>query len=557
MKPLIYLEIRQLLNAIKNTVSSPKRLIPALLIAAWVISWLVHGLLAAAGAPALSQPGYGQYGDALQKLPKNPEMIRVAIFLFLSFGCFVVVYQSFTSGLLIFSIAHIDFLFPTPISRRKVLLVKLFKDYLKYTFWVAFFFIFLGSPVVATLEVKMLPYGLVGIAGFLALVIMTVNVSHTINIVATFGYERLRQAAAAVKVVLWAVLASAVVIAISQYIRTGETYASIVWAADSYVVSAVFAPARWCSLLILAPFYGVTHQDYIHLGLLWLLAAASFVLLMSRRENVYEPSLGISVRYANRRQAMRSGDFTAVRLAELSEKGAKRVRALTIPPFGQGATALLWKSIVTRFRISGGQLVMSIVLPVAAVLLLRQFRTSSLMLRMLPFALPYVAWLGSMVSQPMRSELKQANILKAMPVTPWKFVMVQAISNAAFASVWILTLAAAMWMTLPGTRGPLLVGCTIMSPFIAFTCVSAVTMASLMYPDMRDAAQNYLSGMVGFLLTFLALLPSVGLGVVMVGVVHSPFLEAARSIALLNLLIGTACVMAAGAMFRKFDPTGE
>lgn len=557
MKPLIYLEIRQFINAIKNTVRSPKRLIPALLIAAWAISWFVNGVLSVAGAPSPGQPGFGQWGDALQRLPKNIDMIRAAVFIFLCFGCFVVVYQSFTSGILIFSVAHIDFLFPTPISRRKVLLVKLIKDYMKYGFWVVFFFVVMGSPVLGMLNVNMFPYGFAGIVGMLALVITIVNVSHTVNIITTFGAERVKQAAAAVKVALWGVLASVIGAAAYQYMHTGDTYLSILWAADSPVLNAVFAPARWCSWLILAPFYQVTHDDYVHLGLLWLLAAGSFALLMSRRENVYEPSLGVSVKYANRRQALRSGDFTAVRLADLSEKGAKQVRGLTVAPFGQGAVALLWKNIIMRLRISGWQLALSIIIPIAGVVMLRQIDTSSYMLHSLPFTLPYVAWLASITSQPMRSELKQANILKAMPIAPWKVVMVQAISNAAFASIAVLALAAAIWTAFPDSRGPLLTGCTLMSPFIAFTCVSMVTIASMMYPDMRDAAQNYLCGMVGFLLAFLALMPSLALGAVMVEVARSPFVEIARSIALLNVLIGSACAMAAGAMFRRFDPTSE
>lgn len=45
MRPLIYLEIRQLINGIKSVTRSPKRLIPTVIILVWVGAALIGRIL--------------------------------------------------------------------------------------------------------------------------------------------------------------------------------------------------------------------------------------------------------------------------------------------------------------------------------------------------------------------------------------------------------------------------------------------------------------------------------------------------------------------------------
>src|SRR5690606_34831913 len=127
--------------------------------------------------------------------------------------------------------------------------------------------------------------------------LIVVNIAHTINIVFTFGYERLKQARVVIKAVLFIGPVSAVLYGLYQYASTGSSYMSVMWAANSPVMNALFAPARWCAVLLLAPLYSLTPEDWRNFALLWILAGASFALLMSRRENIYEPSLGISASF--------------------------------------------------------------------------------------------------------------------------------------------------------------------------------------------------------------------------------------------------------------------
>ncbi|MCX8052403.1 MAG: putative ABC exporter domain-containing protein [Armatimonadetes bacterium] len=551
MKALIYLELSQLINSIKNILRSPKRLIPTLLIVVWVGGWFVQGLLLlVADSPSHQKPDFG----VLREIPI--ETVEMIVFLFLSIGSALVVYGAFSSSMLIFNISHIDFLFPTPISRRKVLLFKLLKDYLKLGMWIAFFFLFLGSPVYSMLRVSMLPWGAVSIAAITALALTVLNLAHTINIVFTLGYERLRQTGILIKAVIILVPVSSVAYGLYHFSRTSNGIAGIVSAVESPVMNVVFAPAKWAAGLFLAPLTGVTPEQWGQFGLLWLLAAGSFVLLLSRNENVYEPSLGVSIKFAQRRAAARSGDFAVLRVAAMREKGSRRVSGLGVPPFGRGANAFLWKNLITRYRLYRTQLVLMAILPLLVVAIMSRFLPADLK-RGAPFVLTYLVWMLSLSAQSeIRSDLKYANTIKPMPIKAWKLVLAQVISSVCYLTGGVLLLSGYLWLAVPEARNETLVVFMIIMPSLGFANIAAITIPSLMYPDISDASQNYLCSVFSFLLT---LFPSVLtiITLLMPKMLSAPIYVVVTIVCLINILFGMAGVVLSGELFRKFDPTSD
>ena len=552
MKPLIYLELRQLVNSIKNTVRSPKRLIPMVLIAAWIGTWLVQSLLLLVGEAGRPT------GPRLEVLAQVPiETVELVVFIFLSVGSALVVYGAFSSGLMVFSIAQIDFLFPTPISRRKVLCVKLVKDYLKYGLWIVFFFLFVGSPVCSGLGVSMMPDGLASIAAVLALVLTVLNLAHTINIVFTFGYERLRQAGALIKAAIVLVPVSGAAWGLYHYLRFGGGFASVVSAVESPVTGAVFAPARWAGRLFLAPLTGITPEQWGQFGLLWLMAVGSFVLLLSRKENVYEPALGVSVRFAQRRAAMRSRDFTDFRVTALREKGTRRASGVRIPPFGRGATAFLWKNLVLRYRLYRGQLALMVVIPLVIVVALNRAMPAEIK-QNAPIVLAYIVWALSLAAQAeIRADLKYADIVKPMPIRAWKLILAQVGSSALYLTGGVALFSGYLWLAVPDARGEMLVVGALGTPFLGLANLAAVTIPSLLYPDTRDPTQNYLCGLFSFLLTLVASGPTVVAAVVMLVVLKTSAYAVLAAACVINILIAVAAIAAGGAVFRRFDPTSN
>lgn len=552
MRPLIYLELRQLANSIRNITRSPKRLIPVIIIVASTVGSFINSLFWLAGGVERPQ---GPQLDLIGSLPS--EVVEAIVFIALSIGSVAIMYGAFSSGLLVFSIAHIDFMFPTPISRRKVLLVKLVKDYLKYALYVAVLFIFMGSPIYARLGVSMMPDGLVSILAVLALIIVVVNLAHTINIVFTFGFERLKQAASLVKAVLILAPVSAFALAAHKFAQNPAKWKEALSGLESSVIGTIFAPAMWCAKLVLAPLKGITPNEWGLFGLLWLLAGASFALLMSRKENVYEPSLGISVKFAKRRLAMRTRDFTDIRVDAMKEKGDLRARGWSIPAFGLGATAFLWKNLVLRHRVYRSQLWLMILLPLVIVFLVKEFLPERF-LKDSPLMLAYMMWILAMTSQgEMRSDLRYANVVKSMPVAAWKVIATQVMSSTIYLTGGILLFSGYLWLLAPPARNETLLAFMIGIPFVGFANVAAAAIPSLMYPDMKDVTQNYLCGMVSFLLTAFVIGPTIVLVVALWSWFELPILIIVIPVALLNLLLGAAGVSIAGGIFHSFDPTSE
>ena len=227
-------------------------------------------------------------------------------------------------------------------------------------------------------------------------------------------------------------------------------HTSILCAANSPIIKYVFAPADWCATLFVAPLRGATNKDIAYLFILIALAILSFFVLLSRKENIYEPALGVSVKFAARRSAIRSGDYVGVRTDMLKEKGATRAGRLAIPPFGQGAMAILWKSLLLRYRMSVTQLLMMIVLPAVMVYVFKTALQIEQPLHYLPFVLVYVVGILSTIApSEMRSELKQANILKSMPIAAWKVMLVQAVNSTIYLTLGACMFAVSMLVLVP------------------------------------------------------------------------------------------------------------
>lgn len=555
MKPLIYLELRQFVNSVKNTARSPKRLIPTLLIGAWIAAWFLQSLLFFTGHgsidPAASLP-------ISESLAEQRTLIETALFLVLSVGSVMVMYGAFSSGLMVFSVAQIDFMFPTPISRRKVLLVKLIRDYSKYVFWVVFVFMFVGSPMFRSVQASIFPWGIVSIAAVVALLVLVVNVAHTINVVFTFGYEKLRQARLLIKAALVVIPSSAAAYWLFLFAKSHDSLASLISAGNSPVMNGIFAPARWCAELCLAPLVGVTPDEWMHFWLLWALAGGSLALLLSRRENIYEPSLGISVKFAKRRRMASARSFADLRVEALREKGAKHVKGVAIPAFGLGATAFLWKNLLLRHRIHRSQIIYMLLAPLLIVCLIGRFVTEPSLARYVPGLMIYIVWILSMMAQTeMRNDLKYANTVKSMPIAAWKIMSAQIAGSVLYLAGGTALFSLYLWMLLPPARGEVLVACAVASPFIGFANISASTISGLLYPETRDFAQNYLCGMIGFLMSSIAMAPTVVLSLVTHFLLGWPMYLTVVLVCVANMIVGMAGVTISGAIFRRFDPTSE
>lgn len=549
MKPLLYLELRQLINSVKAAFKSPKRLVPAVIITAWMLAVVIQDIMAASGIghPLLFA------GPAIKLgLPIGP--IRDTIFTLLTIASACFIYTALADGLLVFSPSHIDFLFATPVSHRHVLIFKLLRDYAKYALYAGLFFSVLGSPLYHLLSVPMYPELLLSWLGTVLLIIFVMNLTHTLNIVATAGIQRFRVAKLLVQLVVLALVVVILSTAVVAFAWTNDTLASARQAI--HAVQFVLAPIAWATDIILVPLRGVVYERE-ELFWLFLLALGSTLLLLGRHEDIYEPSIGVSTRIARIRSAIRAGDVTTARIEAAGQKSKPSFFVLPIPPFGRGASSLLWKNLAVRVRTSSLSIAVIALAPVAVAAIVGGNVYEPNVRQMTPLALPYVAWiLALMGQQELRSELRQANLIKSMPLSPFRAMVVQVVYEWLPVVLVVLTSGFGLWHFVPDVDGYVLGVSMALAIGFGFTCVSVISIPVLLYPDARDKMQDIIAHVLSFLLASVAILPSI-LVVALAKWFKLPLPAAILALLMVNAAISFLALTVVGNLYAKFDPTAE
>ncbi len=554
MKTLLFLERRLASNAIWSVLTNAKRLIPvAILFTAFAVT-LAQSIAFSIypdrlGAPQLTM---------LRDMPI--DTIEAWLSMILVGGCVLVLYNSFNSGLLIFSPSQIDFLFPLPIPRRTVLLFKLAKDYLKYAAYIFGIGVMIAPIIIQALSVlgvSFMPYGWVSIAALVGLILAVINTAHVINLIFSSSYQKLAQAGVLIKTVLLGVLLVTVIIAVFAFLSTGDLGTGVTYANSFPLFKWLFVPARWCASLMLAPLIGITDENWIRLGLIWFTTIVMFAVLVSRRENIYEPALQPSAAYYARRMAAMTGDRESIRVDDLRNKQMKRA-GLTLPPFGTGWSAMLWKNLQVRVRVRGWRMLLELAAPWLLAYAVGATQQNPELIKYTPLFIPYMAGMLAMTIQPeVRSEIKHASITKCMPITPWKVAMAHILESLAYVILFALFVSLAAVMMLPGIDRQLLAACALFTPFFAFALIPPLYIAALFYPNARDFVQNFLSVIVGLLFAAIAVTPTFALLLFNYVSLHLDMWPITLLLCSVDLVIGLGGAIIAGAVYDAFDPGAE
>jgi len=555
LKSLIYLESRIFINSIRNLSRSPKRLIPGLIFFAWLIATIANLWQVSNYNSSHSSPQF----DALQAMPIG--RIETGVFVLLASISAIIIYNAFDSGIMAFSISDVDFLFATPIPRQDVLMFRLLKDYLKYTVWVLLMTMFMLPLISAgfgAIGLSLMPEGLISLSAILALVYLVANIAHLVNIIFSFGFQRMQTAGVVVKSVILAVPAIAVVYTLIQYFRTGDIWVSLLWAVDSPVPQYLFAPAKWTAGLFLAPLIGMTRDGWGQLFMLWVLAGFSFLILLSRRENIYEPAIQTSVKTAQRRSAISSGDQMELIVNKLRDKGVTRRGMVTLPSSASPLEAVFWKNVLVRYRSSTLRVIFSLLAPILVVIYLWQVIPDKQVVVYLPLFIAYMSFVLPFSVQPeMRSDLRYAAVIKSTPVSGLGVMLAQAACTLLYAVPGIFGMGLAFWFLMPASRGELLFASSVTAVFLLFSNTTAFMIAGLLYPNNKDVAQNYLCVIVGMIFSSLIFVPTVIIALFTKWYLGLSITESAAAVCLANVILGAAGVTLAGQIYRAYEPSGE
>lgn len=550
MTTLLYLDIRQAINLVKLTFRSPKRLIPIVAVLAWMALVLLPQQLAG------NRPVPPQMNLAGYIMPQN---LWAMLFFLLSAFAILSIYKSFTESTLVFTMPEIDMIFPTPISRRYVMSLKLLKTYLKSALIIFFItvMVYPSLKIFGFIQSGVQPMSI--FASMMLYVILITNISITINLISSCQKSGRIQPVDIARGAIY-LLAALVLVGVGiRYSSTHDLTQSLSGTISHPIFTTILTPIKWVADLLVAPLQLWFTKYLTEFILLVLLTIASYLLVLSRDENPYEPSLAISTRFAAMRTAWKSGNWTEARQAMMKEKMKNRRVSYGLPPFGGGAVAILWKNLNITFRTSlKGWLMGGILIAVS----LMAAKNSGIIGKndITPFALfgiAYLLFLGSAImSHSIRSDMKQVNILKPMPVSAWKIIAVEPIHGALIISIMCGALIGLLYTIIGIKAGSPLYTAFFCLPFAAYSCLSAQVTAVVLYPNWEDITQRYLSQMASAIASiFGTLLPIIAFMILSMEKV--PIAFSVGIIAILCMVLSSAGIALGTWAYRKHDPSDE
>ncbi len=556
MRLLLYLEFRQFINYITMTLRTPKRLIPFIL----MIIWFLMAML-----PRFLMPHHHAVmppfpGTSSPQVPafKLPEVVPAVLFFIISLAMVFQIVKSFSESLIVFGLDDIDFLFPAPVSRRAIMTLKLLGLYTRVGMYVvlgaiffapqlSLFFHGTGSIFIAWLSVSLF-------AAFL------VNICTVINLVSTFRPGGKWWLPAAVRGAAMGLLL--LVLGSTAYIgmSTGNYAEGALQALTSPLITTLLLPARWTADLVLSMITGWQPALGEELAMMALLAGITYGLVITRKENPYEPSLGISARAARIRAARRQGGLFRIQ-TELSKSKFKSsgVRS-AVTPFGRGAIALIWKSLNISVRNSRSVWI-GVPIIVAVLLIASRIafgvKVAEHVEMIAGIALGYAVFISSMLMlQAFRADLKMANILKPMPIPSWQIIAAQCVQGAIMVTTLCWTVVILVGLVYGLSPNSLLVLAALSLPMMTYALLAWQAAASIIYPKWEDPTQQYLGSMIGMAGSAIAIGPPIVAGVVG-HLLHLGVVPTASFVNFAAIGMAALGILISGYLYSRFDPTDE
>ena len=310
-------------NSLRTIFVDPRKLIPV------AIALIIVALIVWLGNMGLDQPRAN-----LTQITIDPDVFSAIIMLSLILFALSVIDSGLGDGLLAFGMPDVDYLFPSPISRRVVLAYRLpglmfsalfMAGFLLMTFNVTAHVLHPKFHVIGHSEA---PWWASTAALFLAGGVYT-NLALLISI-------RILDRRVMQRILLASTIAIGGGLGLLAWIKGFGAVEAIV---QSPVVRWIFLPSSLASESLLD---GFSHQPALA-PLMWLLMGyvASVIPLFMSRANWYEQSIVSSERVSTVRNAAKAG-YSSLMAAKAESYKGTRTKTYTLKPFGQGAYALLW-----------------------------------------------------------------------------------------------------------------------------------------------------------------------------------------------------------------------
>jgi hypothetical protein len=561
MQPLLYLFARTFVNRIKRYLSSPKRLISLIAIAAY---WFL----------VVARPMSGSYRRP-RSLPSGfafdlPPLEVIQAFSFAAFAFLTLILALSTSvQRLSFRPADVDVLFPTPISPRLVLLFRFGRDYLISLLIPLVAVVFGWRPTMQGFEMLFRNVPNPSSAGYVLraaslawiLVALTwVSISYALSLFInrsdlisdrnrryiTFG-------------------GGALVLGVGGYIAwhisQHQGLEGFVTLTQDGILRFVFFTASAASAMIMAPLTGNWLPFLTSIIGLLAITGGAMMIATSQSDWMYD-------------QAAARG-FDSLRLRSLQQKGdligmaAERARSRTSKTKSfnwamriktRGPMAILWREAIIQLRTSPLMLFLfaglGIMFGVIPMLGRGESNEAGYMFLGMQGMLVFV---GSMsISQSGFMELlRRVDLEKPLPFSP-ALISFSEVAAKALPSVLSLLIAAAVCVVIQPTLWPFCLASLVGLPFIAVLCCSIIFLVTLIFPDLDDPTLRGFRGLMILLGLAIVLVPvaalSIGVGFLTHSLIIAPVIGAAVGAGMALGLSVIICLIA-GNLYAGFNPS--
>ena len=551
MRTLLYLSHRELVNYLRLSLRTPKRLIPLMLFVLYLVMML----------PMLFMTHFhGNHGIQLVLEGYEQQDVWSIAFVVFSLALVYFLHKSLSDSLLIFSLPEIDFVFSTPVDRRTIVLSKLLKLYAR----IGVFFLIYMLFILPSGDMLTRPYAASYLAAFVTMVLfaaLIINVSTLLNLITTFRAGGNWWLAWAVKGLAVALFAFAVISCASNYRETGNILGSVESAFRSPFLLIILFPAKWAADLVLSPVYGWQHMFGTELSLLFICVLASLGAVLLRDENPYEPSLSISEKAAARRLAFKAGGFGSLMTEAMKSRGRSLNVKRGIPPFGTGAWAVVWKNMNIGLRTWSKSYVAGFVCMLLGLIAFKVFSGRGLDpvilttagVSVVMYLMMFMQWCMLGVFS---ADLRQANVLRPMPVKNWKLIAATAVQGPVIIVLVVWPLAILLSALSRASVGIWALLVCISLPFAAYSICCSQSVVAAIYPNREDQFQQSVGLMLSGFMSCLSVLPACITGFA-AWMISGSIIITSAAIIIPSVFTAAAAILLGDYAYRRYDPTDE
>lgn len=564
MKPLLFLQIRQIVNGVKRAIRSPRRLIGFLFFLLWIGGGPLRTLFMGRGFVSTTGPE----SEALMRnihLQNPIGVVTSAAFLVLGAFCTLSV-LSLTAYRGTFNMPDVDVLFPTPIDAKTILKFRILRDSLLTILVPLIFTLIFFAPAaqaVMTLREQLsIQSVFVSIRlMYLAFLIMSASLV-TLGYGITMYLNRpVRGSEVQLRAAIWMTMMFPIIV-IGVFLlglHQQFTVESVITSANSPVLRVILFPAYFAANFATVP---ITHNwamFALSIAVFALMITASFQFALSQAKWLYEIS---SMRAAALSEMMGQMKQGAVYGSTLNRARKGKLRAVRLGFLNRwtptGVMALVWRDLVVQARTQG---LFNLLLPIGLAIfpkVIIMIQTSeevvtSKMGIIAIFMLHTLALAANTAQIGFAEFLKRVDTLKPLPFRSAGVALAEILGKSATAVLGAIlgfSLAAVLY---PDMVWYAIAGVIFVVP--ATVLNSSVTMIiTVLLPDVEDPTQRSFRGLVQMLAMMASWLLPLGTYLGLMFGAHAQPLIASLTAQIFMIPEILLCSFFAGKVYESFNP---